>query len=105
MKKALICKIEKAKYISDWEIINPLPTESIKIIKYNPIFTEIGMKIWEVSDNTFDVHPDLFWADCVDDVTAITHYYENESFVLLPTDKELPKPPTDTTVSEGLNTV
>jgi len=103
MKKALVCKTEKARYVSDWEIIPPSPIVNHPI--YNPTYTEVGMRIWEVAENEFDVHPDLFWVDCADDVTATTHYYENESIVLLPLDKEVPKPPKDETPTSGLNTI
>lgn len=48
-----------------------------------------GLRICEVSENTFEVYKDLIWHEVSDDVTAETHYWKNDEAVLTP---QVPRP-------------
>lgn len=45
---------------------------------------EIGNPIVDVAFSPFEVHPDLFWTKCNDDVTTHKHYFEPNSYQILP---------------------
>ena len=65
MKQALIAKNEK-------------------VIKNG---VELGLRIAEITPNPFEVHSDLFWTRCNDDVTSHEYYFEPNSYQLLPIPK------------------
>lgn len=45
-----------------------------------------GFRIAQIEDeaNIFEVCPELFWADCADDVTADSFYYDPITLSILP---------------------
>lgn len=82
MKQALISPNEAPiNYISGWTTDNPP----------QPIITPIAnsCRVAEVSDQSFEVAPPLFWVDCLDNVTSDGYYYnivDNKIY-------EIPAPP------------
>jgi hypothetical protein len=53
-----------------------------KIYSNNEI---IGCRVVQVCENEFDVHENLFWIDCNDDIVADKFYYSpNNEFIELP---------------------
>jgi hypothetical protein len=72
--KALISLNEEIKYISSW-------TD-----KKTPIFTIIGKRVCEVSENEFPVAEPLFWIDCNNDINASNYYYDEitKSILIIP---------------------
>jgi hypothetical protein len=84
MKNALISPIESPQtYISGY-VPDTTPPE--------PIYTPIpnSCRVAEVSDETFDVAPPLFWTECDDEVVADRWYYDLNDNTIYP--KPLPPP-------------
>lgn len=82
MKNALISPNESPiKYISDWT----------KTVPPDPIYTAIpnSCRIAEVSNQTFEVAPPLFWTECEDDISADEWYYNIQTNKILKTPKEV----------------
>ena len=77
--KALISPIEEVKYISLWN-------------KGIPIYTVLGKRVAEVTNNEFPVAEPLFWIDCETNITAENYYYNeiNKSIIAIPNDVEIP---------------
>lgn len=74
--KALISPIDNAQYISEYsDIGNDL---------YQPIFSNIpnGQRVVDVSENEFDVAEPLFWVDCDNSTTPMTHYYDSSDLTV-----------------------
>jgi hypothetical protein len=85
MKNALISPNESpVKYISGWT--TDIPPE--------PIFTPIenSCRVAEVSDQTFEVSPPLFWTPCADDVKADQFYYNIADEQIYPVPSPAPEP-------------
>ena len=94
--KALIEPQSEVKYISGW---NPPVAPATK---YTPIETVCGVRIAEVTEESFPVAPPLFWVDCENNVKAETYcYVENsQSIILIPPNEPDPSPQP---VSTGTN--
>lgn len=45
---------------------------------------ETGYRVAEVSDNTFEVAPPLFWVECADDVVADQFWYDPSDDTIKP---------------------
>jgi hypothetical protein len=45
---------------------------------------EIGCQIVEIAFSPFEVHEDLFWTKCNDDVTSHAYYFEPSRYQILP---------------------
>ena len=85
MKNALISPNESPiNYISGWTTDTPP----------NPIYTQIenSCRVAEVSDQTFEVSPPLFWTDCEDDVVADQFYYNTNDKEIYPFPPPAPYP-------------
>jgi len=61
--KALISPIEEIKYISSWN-------------DQEAIYTVLGQRVAEITENEFPVAQPLFWIDCNNDVIADLYYYD-----------------------------
>ena len=97
MKKALIDPTTQVQQITGW-MLNPSSVGP----KYLPVYTAIpdSARVAEVSDQSFEVAPPLFWADCGDEIVADQWYYDtvSQQFVVIPA--PAPRPGT-----EGVQTV
>jgi len=85
MKNALISPNESPiNYISGWTTDTPP----------NPIYTQIenSCRVAEVSDQTFEVSPPLFWTDCEDNVVADQFYYNTNDKEIYPVPPPAPYP-------------
>jgi len=49
------------------------------------------LRLCQVADQPFPVHPNLEWIDCADDVTPETHIFDGSSFTLIPPAPPRPK--------------
>lgn len=81
MKNALISPNESPiKYISGWTIDN------------EPIYTPIenSCRVAEVSDQTFEIAPPLFWTPCENDVVADQWYYNTGDKEIYPIPEPAP---------------
>lgn len=85
MKNALISPDESPiNYISGWTTDTPP----------NPIYTQIenSCRVAEVSNQTFEVSPPLFWTDCEDNVVADQFYYNTNDKEIYPVPPPAPYP-------------
>jgi len=85
MKNALISPDESPiNYVSGWTTDTPP----------NPIYTQIenSCRVAEVSDQTFEVSPPLFWTDCEDNVVADQFYYNTNDKEIYPVPPPAPYP-------------
>ena len=82
--KALINPNEETKYISSWN-------------DKKPIYTVLGQRVCEVTENEFPVADPLFWIDCKNDVKADYYYYDTttQSILIKPDDVKNPNPKTN----------
>jgi hypothetical protein len=86
MKNALIDPNESpTSYISGWTTDTPP----------EPIWTSINnsCRVCEVSDNTFEVAPPLFWTECEDNVVADQWYYDTQSKEIIKKPDNIEPPP------------
>jgi hypothetical protein len=85
MKNALISPNESPiQYVSAWTTDTPP----------EPIFTSIenSCRVAEVSTQTFEVSPPLFWTICEDDVVADQWYYNTGDKEIYPVPENIPPP-------------
>jgi len=85
MKNALIAPNQSPiSYVSGWTTDNPP----------EPIYTPIAnsCRVAEVSDQTFEVSPPLFWTECADDVVADQWYYNTSDKEIYPIPAPAPYP-------------
>jgi hypothetical protein len=93
MKQALISPNEAPiNYLSGWTTDNPP----------QPIWTPIAnsCRVAEVSEQSFEVAPPLFWADCENDVTAEKYYYNTNDNNIYPVPAPAPNSIQDPTLTE-----
>jgi hypothetical protein len=79
MINALISPNEQVSYISAWD-------------EQKPVYTVLGQRVAQVSDNQFEVAPPLFWLACADDVTAMGFYYDATSLAIVQIPESPPQP-------------
>lgn len=77
---------------------NALISPNEKVYSYDK--TLLGVRVAEVSDNSFEVAPPLFWVACADNVLADQFYYDldTQTIIAIPVP---PKPPVDVTNTSG----
>ena len=52
----------------------------------------IGCRIVEVSENIFEVHENLFWVDCNDNINTNNWCYSGDKFIKIPIPEVPPEP-------------
>ena len=65
--KALINPLEIVYQISAWELNGA---------EYVPTQTQLGYRVCEVNQNSFDVADPLFWIDCQDGILADNYFFD-----------------------------
>ena len=69
---------------------------------------ETGYRVAEVTSNSFDVAPPLFWVDCADDVVADAYWFDpsDNSFKVTPEPEPVVAPESvEQPISEGAQTL
>jgi hypothetical protein len=86
--KALINPNEEAKYISSYDNQEPV----YKAEDFKPIYTVVGKRVCEVTENDFPVASPLFWIDCNSEIVADIYYYDEttQSILIKPIDVNSP---------------
>lgn len=82
--QALISPNEISPYVVSWAY-----NMSTKV--WDAVFEDVpdSWRVAQVQEDSFEVAPPLFWADCADDVVADEWYYQSSTGVILP----IPAPP------------
>lgn len=73
MKKALCDTNTSVKYISSWEHENPVYS-----------IYENSARICEVTSNQFEVHTNLIWVDCEDNIVPDQFWYDKMTGIISP---------------------
>jgi hypothetical protein len=83
--KALINPLEITYQITAWELNGA---------EYVPTQTQLGYRVCEVNQNSFDVAEPLFWVDCQDELLADNYFFDinTKELVEKPLDVDCPRP-------------
>jgi hypothetical protein len=68
---------------------NALISPNEKVYNVNT-HVEIGERVAEVAETSFEIAPPLFWLECADDVVADAYYYDPASGAILLTPEPIP---------------
>ena len=96
MKYGLISPNEKIMVTSAWSEVGG---------SYVPTYSEVGVRVAQVSEAPFDVAPPLFWVECSDEVTAEQFCYTDGAFAAIPPDEEQPQQILIQPISQGAQTL